>query len=253
VLDEPTNNLDHDARARLTAVVRSWKGCLLIVSHDRALLDEVDRIAALDRGEIRWYGGTYTDCEQAVQAERDVAERRVRQAGQDLRRQKREMQQARERAARRSSTASRGLADAGLARIVAGNLKRSAQVSAAKTDDVHAARVGDAQARLAQASRAAREDDQIALELPGTTVPGGRTIFRGACVLFAEPAPQLLLLDEPTNSLDLVSVAQLKNALAAYQGALVVVSHDERFLIELKVDRWVRLDGGNLTETGAPH
>ncbi|BAL87535.1 putative ABC transporter ATP-binding protein [Actinoplanes missouriensis 431] len=360
LLDEPTNNLDSEARDRLTAVLRSWGGCLLLVSHDRALLDEVDRIAALDAGEIRWYGGTYSEYEQALDAGREVAERQVRNAEQDLKRQKREMQQARERAAKRASTASRNLADAGLARIVAGGLKRDAQVSAAKTNDVHASRVAEAQARADAAGRAARQDDRIAIELPGTNLPVGRTIFSGerlqasyrgrtifsdvdlhirgperialtgpngagkstllrlikdgprtaylsqrldlldedrtiaanlaafapnlpdaermnllarflfrgarahlpvrvlsggerlratlACILYAEPAPQLLLLDEPTNNLDLVSVGQLEAALTAYQGAFVVVSHDDRFLAEIGVSRWLRLADGRLTE-----
>ena len=378
LLDEPTNNLDGPARQRLTQVLRGWTGCLLVVSHDRALLDEMDRIAALEHGDIRWYGGNYTDYEQAVRGERAVAERQVRNAEQDLKRQKREAQLARERSARRASTAARNLADAGLARIVAGNLKRAAQVSAARADETHASRVGDARSRLDQASRAARQDDRIVIELPGTTVPAGRTVFQGerlqavydgrpifagdgadltvrgperialtgpngagkstllriiggeqppaggtatradgraaylsqrldlldpertvaenlaafapalpdaermnllarflfrgsrahlpvrvlsggerlratlAGVLFAEPPPQLLLLDEPTNNLDLDSVAQLESALAAYRGAFVVVSHDQRFLDAIGVTRWLRLAGGRLTETAAP-
>ncbi|MGC4892676.1 ABC-F family ATP-binding cassette domain-containing protein [Micromonospora sp. DT31] len=179
LLDEPTNNLDEDARERLTAVLRGWAGCLLVVSHDRALLDEMDRIAALEPAEIRWYGGNHTAYEQAVSAEREVAERQVRSAEQDLKRQKRQLQQARERAARRASTAARNLPDAGLARIVAGGLKRDAQVSAGRAAETHAGRVGDAQQRLDQASRAARQDDRIVIDLPDTTVPAGRTVFEG--------------------------------------------------------------------------
>ena len=57
------------------------------------------------------------------------------------------------------------------------------------------------------------------------------------------------LLDEPTNNLDLVSVGQLESALNAYQGAFVVVSHDERFLAEIGVNRWLRLSEGRLETT----
>ena len=70
-----------------------------------------------------------------------------------------------------------------------------------------------------------------------------------ACVLLARPAPQLLLLDEPTNNLDMVSTARLASALRAYRGALVVVSHDERFLADVGVERRVSLAAGALTET----
>ena len=66
------------------------------------------------------------------------------------------------------------------------------------------------------------------------------------------PHPTWLLLDEPTNNLDLVSVAQLESALEAYRGAFVVVSHDERFLSEIRVDRRLTLTDGRLQETGTP-
>ncbi|MBM2618385.1 ABC-F family ATP-binding cassette domain-containing protein [Actinoplanes sp. LDG1-06] len=179
LLDEPTNNLDGEARERLIAVLRAYGGCLVVVSHDRALLDEMDRIAALDHGEIRWFGGTFTAYAEAVEAEREVAGRQVRNAEQDLKRQKREAQLARERSARRMSTAARNLGSAGLARIHAGNLKNSAQVSAARGGEVHASRVADAQARYDEASWAAKQDDRIVIDLPQTAVPAGRTLFSG--------------------------------------------------------------------------
>lgn len=69
-----------------------------------------------------------------------------------------------------------------------------------------------------------------------------------ACVLFAQPAPQLLLLDEPTNNLDLTSVEQLQDALTAYRGAVIVVSHDHAFLDAIGVHRVLRLADGKLTE-----
>jgi ATPase subunit of ABC transporter with duplicated ATPase domains len=367
LLDEPTNNLDLNARHRLYTVLDDWSGCLVVVSHDRALLDRMDRIAELDRGDIRFHGGNFTSYEEAVQAARDVAEKNIRNAEQEVKREKREMQQARERAARRASTASRNLGNAGLPKIFAGTMKRNAQESAAKADGTHAARVGAAKAKLDQAERARRDEQKISLELPQTEVPAGRTLFLGeglrarglfpngvdlairgperialtgpngagkstllrlvngdlapdagavsradgriaflsqrldlldddrtvaenlaaaapalppaqrmnllarflfrgsrvhlpvgvlsggerlratlACVLFAEPAPQLLLLDEPTNNLDLVSTGQLESALTAFRGAFVVVSHDERFLDRIGIDRWLRLENGDV-------
>ncbi|WP_405940120.1 ATP-binding cassette domain-containing protein [Streptomyces sp. NBC_00726] len=378
LLDEPTNNLDLDARLRLYDTLESWNGTLLLVSHDRALLDRMDRIAELGTSELRLYGGNFTAYEEAVRAEREVAEKNVRNAEQELRREKREMQQARERAERRASNAARNLKNAGLPRIFAGNMKRGAQEAAGRSGQTHAARVGEAQARLDEAGRAVRDEQRITLDLPDTDVPAGRTVllaeglrvrlggreqfagegvsltirgperialtgpngagkstllrlvngdlepdggsvrradgriaylsqrldlldlgrtvaenfaayaphreeaermnllarflFRGdraqlpvgvlsggerlratlACVLCAEPAPQLLLLDEPTNNLDLVSAGQLESALASYRGAFVVVSHDERFLERIGVGRWLRLADGELRETGGP-
>ncbi|MFI6874236.1 ABC-F family ATP-binding cassette domain-containing protein [Streptomyces sp. NPDC050400] len=374
LLDEPTNNLDLDARHKLYDVLEHWNGCLLLVSHDRALLDRMDRIAELGAGELRFFGGDFTAYEEAVRAEQEVAEKNVRNAEQEVKREKRELQQARERAERRASNAARNLKSAGLPRIFAGNMKRGAQESAGRSGQMHAARVDDARARLDEAGRALRDEQHLTLDLPDTKVPAGRTLFLGehlqvrglfadegvdlsvrgperialtgpngagkttllrlvrgdlpadageirradgrvaylsqrldlldpalsvaenfaafaphrpesermnllarflfrgarahlpvgvlsggellratlACVLCAEPAPHLLLLDEPTNNLDLVSVGQLESALASYMGAFLVVSHDERFLQRIGVDRWLRLADGRLTDAAAP-
>ncbi|MCE8421742.1 ABC transporter ATP-binding protein, partial [Rhodovulum sulfidophilum] len=58
-----------------------------------------------------------------------------------------------------------------------------------------------------------------------------------ACALGAAPPPPLLILDEPTNHLDLDGIAALEAALAAYDGAVLAISHDAAFLGSLAPDR----------------
>ena len=58
-----------------------------------------------------------------------------------------------------------------------------------------------------------------------------------ACVLGGPAPPQLLLLDEPTNHLDIDSIETVEAGLRGYDGALVVVSHDEAFLDAIGVTR----------------
>ncbi|QUD89142.1 ABC-F family ATP-binding cassette domain-containing protein [Phenylobacterium montanum] len=81
-----------------------------------------------------------------------------------------------------------------------------------------------------------------ALKLARDLSGGERLRAALACVLMAERPPQLIILDEPTNHLDLDSIAAVEAALAAYDGALIVVSHDEAFLDALGVKQRLPLD-----------
>jgi len=84
---------------------------------------------------------------------------------------------------------------------------------------------------------------------PVGQLSGGERFRVGlAQLLLADPAPQLLLLDEPTNNLDLESIEVLVEALTAYQGALIVVSHDAEFLDEIGCTRTWEITDGALSE-----
>jgi ATPase subunit of ABC transporter with duplicated ATPase domains len=77
------------------------------------------------------------------------------------------------------------------------------------------------------------------------TLSGGERLRAAlACVLMAAEPPQLLILDEPTNHLDLDSVEAVENALAGYDGALLIASHDEDFLDAVGVGRRIALCPG---------
>ncbi|MEU9098514.1 ABC-F family ATP-binding cassette domain-containing protein [Streptomyces sp. NPDC048361] len=370
LLDEPTNNLDLPARRRLYGAVDAWNGVLLVVSHDRELLDRVDRIADLREGQLAWYGGNFTAYEEALRAEQEAAERMVRVAEADVQRQKRELSESQVKLARRQRYGQKSYDNKVVPRIVANNRRREAQVSAGKHRILQTERLDQARERLDQAAEAVRDDEGIRIELPHTTVHPGRQVltlrelhlpygarvegeldvrgperialvgrngagkttllrtvagqlepvageavahvplrflpqrldvlddalsvvenvaryapgasdnairarlarflFKGAraerpagtlsggerfraalaALLLAEPAPQLLMLDEPTNNLDMASVSALTAALDAYEGALIVASHDVPFLESIGVTRWLLLDG-DLTDTTA--
>ncbi|MCX4809266.1 ATP-binding cassette domain-containing protein [Streptomyces sp. NBC_01239] len=177
LLDEPTNNLDLYARKRLYAAVASWPGVMIMVSHDRELLDLVDQIADLRAGEITWYGGNFSAYEEALSTEQDAAERMVRVAEADFRKQKRELSDAQVKLARRKKYGQKMFEQKREPKIVMGARRRAAQESAGKHRILHEERLADAKERLDEAVEAVRDDDEIRVDLPYTAVPPGRQVL----------------------------------------------------------------------------
>ncbi|MEW1924804.1 ATP-binding cassette domain-containing protein [Streptomyces sp. NPDC088360] len=177
LLDEPTNNLDLYARRRLYAAVDAWSGVLVVVSHDRELLDLVDQIADLRDGEVKWYGGNFTAYEEALAAEQEAAERMVRVAESDLKKQKRELADAQVKLARRKRYGQKMWDTKREPKVVMSERKRQAQVSAGKHRIMHEEKLSEAKERLDDAVDAVRDDDEIRVDLPHTAVPPGRTVL----------------------------------------------------------------------------
>ncbi|HJD51114.1 MAG TPA: ATP-binding cassette domain-containing protein [Candidatus Rothia avistercoris] len=375
LLDEPTNNLDADARATLYRILDSLPCPVLVVSHDRDLLERVDEVLELRQGTLRSFTGNYSAYRQAIDSEQDAAARHLREAKQVERQEKRERIEAETKLARAARAGATAQANRRGSRISMGLAASSAQRSAAKVRQTHQGRLDAATTTRQARERDIREDQPIYLDLPETRVPAGKRVLeltlrqgtgadasphqgeqeqagdgvaastplperlivqgperlrlagsngsgkstllraimgdsqaaetaRYACdyrventgylpqrlilpqeqsmlqlvmaanptlteqqvrddlarllfrrervhlpvgvlsggerfrvalatVLLASPAPQLLILDEPSNNLDMASVDWLVQALASYEGALLVVSHDEAFCAQL--------------------
>ncbi|MFD4232001.1 ABC-F family ATP-binding cassette domain-containing protein [Streptomyces sp. NPDC058545] len=177
LLDEPTNNLDLYARLRLYEAIDAWTGVLVVVSHDRELLERVDQIADLRDGQVTWHGGNLTAYEEALAVEQEAAERMVRVAEADVQRQKRELADAQFKLARRKRYGQKMWDTKREPKAVMGNRKRAAQVSAGKHRVLHTEKLAEAKERLGEAVEAVRDDDEIRVELPRTKVHPGQGVL----------------------------------------------------------------------------
>ena len=182
LLDEPTNNLDRDARARVHDLVRSWRGTLVVVSHDTALLELMDDTAELYGSSLNVFGGAYSawrawlDAEQAAAAQAEVAARQV------LRREKHDRIRQESVLATRAAMGRKATAEKRAPGIVMNNRKSVAQVSAGRLRGEAASKEAAARAALDAAELRVRDDDAVRIDLPDPGVGSGRRIatLRGA-------------------------------------------------------------------------
>jgi ATPase subunit of ABC transporter with duplicated ATPase domains len=187
LLDEPTNNLDAEARALVADILRRWRGGAVVVSHDRALLEEMDRIVELSSLGAAAYGGGYSlyferKAQEAAAAERDLAA-----AQRDAARVDREVQAAREKQDRRDAAGRKFAARRSEPKILLGAMAERAQNSGGRGDrlaerrrDAAAETLSDAQARV-ERTRA------LAFDLPPSGLPAGRLALELEAVAFAWP------------------------------------------------------------------
>lgn len=370
ILDEPSNNLDRQAREFLIHFVRSYRQALLIVSHDRSLLREMDKILELSNQGLSVYGGNFDFYSEQKDQERELQAKRLDEARRDKKKKEREyhdkidMQEKRMR--RGQKIADRG----GIPRIVVGALKRQAQETHNRIHLNEEKRVEKSREEFTLLWTSQKQENSLRLHLPETAIPQGKQVFeieefnfkypgrdslwknplslimQGprrwalagnngagkstlismllseglrpmgesvgklkraeipwafldqkyevlrrdqsvlenvmettkkdleeirnqlahfqfygekvhqkveslsggeklkaslAKILLADPAPQFLILDEPTNNLDLISLEVLEEALQAFEGALLVVSHDEDFLSAIGIENIVSI------------
>ncbi|PYG00294.1 ATPase components of ABC transporters with duplicated ATPase domains [Georgenia satyanarayanai] len=176
LLDEPTNNLDGDARERVYELVRGWRGTLVVVSHDLTLLDLMDATAELRAGELATFGGPYSAYREWLATQQEAARQALRTAEQALRREQRERARAEERMAHSRRQGRKDRADGRYPPIVLGARRNAAERSQGERRAAADARLASAQDAVDLTGTAVRGDDAVRVDLPDPRVPRGRRL-----------------------------------------------------------------------------
>ncbi|MFF7682084.1 ABC-F family ATP-binding cassette domain-containing protein [Microbacterium sp. NPDC007973] len=177
LLDEPTNDLDRDARARVSELVESWPGTLIVVSHDVGLLERMDATAELYGRTLSVVGGPYSAWRAQRDAEQEAAVRAERDAAQSLRRERRQRIESSDKLATRSRVAHKAQVEKRVPKIIAGGRANAAQVSAGRLSTEMKGKEDAARAALSEASARVRDDDVVRIDLPDSGNAAGRRIL----------------------------------------------------------------------------
>ena len=230
LLDEPSNNLDRDARGRLADLVTSWKGALVVVSHDIALLDLMDDTAELYAGRLSVFGGGYSEFAAHLEVEQDAAQQAQRSAAQVVKVEKRQRIEAETKLARRSQVARKAFLEKRVPKIVANSRKSAAQVSAGKLRTEFDGKLRDARELLDSAERRVRADDSIHVDLPDPDVGTGRRLaqFDGGGREYVLQGPERIALIGANGVGKTTLLDALVHPAEATRGRATAIAHTDR-------------------------
>ena len=177
LLDEPTNNLDADGREAIGELISLWPGGVVVASHDRALLERVDRIVELSPVGVTVFGGGWSAFKAARDAARARAEAELDRTGSELKRTEREAQAAQETQDMRDKKGRATRARGDAPKMLLDARKQRAEATRA--------RVGDVAERLTAAGREAFEaararvgvETPLRIDMPKTGLPTNRDLL----------------------------------------------------------------------------
>ncbi|MEC4241876.1 ABC-F family ATP-binding cassette domain-containing protein [Pseudomonas sp. DSV-1] len=132
ILDEPTNHLDRQHRDALHEQLQNWPNGLLVISHDRDLLEHMERIVELSSQGLISYGGGFSFYAQAKAEQLQAAQQQLASAKLERKRQEHAMREHKERLERSQSRGHKQASDANQANILLGRQKERSQASSGK-------------------------------------------------------------------------------------------------------------------------
>ena len=177
VLDEPTNHLDNDGRAWLLRALGDWRGGLVVVSHDRSLLNAMARIVELSPLGVTVYGGNYDAYRRQRDAEQQAAIAALDHARLERSRERRRLQKDHDSLQRNAARSRKHAETANVDRFTKARWKGAATQIVSSVRSAHWQHKHELDAQVRQAYERVEEETPTLLALPASAVPNGRQVL----------------------------------------------------------------------------
>ena len=185
LLDEPSNHLDMEGRQLLYDFIRNTSSTLLVISHDRALLNLLDTVCELSKRGITVYGGNYDFYAEQKNAEREALNSDIKSKEKALRKAKEKERESTERQQKLDARGKKKQEKAGVARIMMNTLKDKAESSTSKMKGVHAEKIGGISQELQELRSSMPDIDKMKFGLNNSSVYKGKIIIKAADINFS--------------------------------------------------------------------
>ena len=137
LMDEPTNHLDSSGRQRLYDWVEKCRSTLLVVSHDRTLLNLLPEICELEKHQINYYGGNYEFYKEQKTLMQEALQQRIEEKEKALRIARKVARETAERRDKQNVRGEKNNIKKGVPRIVLNALQGKSEKSTSKLNSTH--------------------------------------------------------------------------------------------------------------------
>ncbi|TYR33326.1 ABC-F family ATP-binding cassette domain-containing protein [Sphingobacterium phlebotomi] len=177
LFDEPSNHLDIVGRQLLYNLIQNTKQTLIIVSHDRKLLNLLNKVCELNENGITVYGGNYDFYVEQKQMKTNAIALDINAKEKALKKAKEKERETIDRQQKLDIRAKKNVGKAGLPKIVANTWKNSAERSTAKIAGVHTEKIGNIKQELQELRSSLSETDQMKFGFDDSKLYRGKNLF----------------------------------------------------------------------------
>lgn len=197
LLDEPTNHLDTAGRERLYNFVRRTSATLLVISHDRTLLNLLPAICELSRSGLTHYGGNYDFYKEQKSQQMNALTQQLEEKQKTLRLARKTAREVEERKAKQSVRGEKASIKKGIPAILMGARKQRAENSTSKLTSAHAEKTEKLQQEMSHIKNSLPQTEKLKTDFNASNLHAGKILATAHEINFHYPDATFSLWNAP--------------------------------------------------------